>query len=189
MTPNIDKLAHGGVAFRNSFVTTPICASSRATLYSGTYFAHHHFNFGTPALPEAMLPQMFPVLLQGAGYRTGLIGKLGIWFDQSYIAKIGKRLGLVREDAGLFDVYEGVGREPYISKDDDGVARHSLDKIERRALKFLKEQPADQPFCLIVSFNVPHITPRMDGQGRYEPAPEDADLLPGAFGAAHMPRG
>jgi len=180
VTPNIDRIAQTGVAFRNSFVTTPICASSRATLYSGTYLAHHGFNFSMPGLPEEILPQLFPTLLREAGYRTGLIGKLGIWFDQSTLEKVGKRLGLVAEDAGLFDVLEMVGREPYISEDEDGVMRHSLDKVELRALRFLDQQSKDKPFCLVLSFNEPHITPRMDGQGRYEPAEEDRDLFPDA---------
>jgi len=180
VTPNIDNLARNGVAFRNSFVTTPICAASRATLYSGTYYAHHKFNFGSPSLPMPMLQQMFPALLHQAGYRTGLVGKLGIWFDQGILVKIGKRLGLAREDAGLFDIYEPVGREPYISEDEDGVPRHSVDKIELRALRFLEKQSDDQPFCLVVSFNVPHITSSTNGQGRYEPSPKDAGLLPGA---------
>ena len=29
-TPNLDRLAARGILFRNSFVTTPICAASRA---------------------------------------------------------------------------------------------------------------------------------------------------------------
>lgn len=180
VTPNIDRLARAGVAFRNSFVTAPICASSRATLFSGTYLAHHKFNFSTAGLPMRVLPRLFPSLLREAGYRTGLVGKLGIWFEQSVLQKVGKHLGFVSEDAGLFDVYEPVGRLPYISEDEDGVVRHSLDKIELRARRFLRDLPRNQPFCLIVGFNAPHITERMDGQGRYEPAPRDRNLLPAA---------
>jgi hypothetical protein len=34
-TPNIDRLAHQGTIFRNAFVTTSICAVSRASIFSG----------------------------------------------------------------------------------------------------------------------------------------------------------
>lgn len=180
ITPHIDALARQGVAFKNSFVTTPICASSRATLMTGTYFAKHHFNFGTPKLSEAFWPELFPNLLKQAGYKTALIGKLGVWFEDGLWGELGRKIGWNTEDSGLFDVFVPVERTPYISEDDDGVKRHSLDKIERHARAFLAEQDKDQPFCLIVSFNVPHITESMDGQGRYQIAEEEEGSLPGA---------
>ena len=34
-TPNIDRIAAAGVRFANSFVTSPICSASRATLLTG----------------------------------------------------------------------------------------------------------------------------------------------------------
>src|SRR3954452_5498619 len=34
-TPNIDQLARGGMRVNNSFVCTPICSASRATLFTG----------------------------------------------------------------------------------------------------------------------------------------------------------
>ena len=36
-TPNIDRLAKQGVLFRNAFVTTSICAASRASIFTGMY--------------------------------------------------------------------------------------------------------------------------------------------------------
>jgi arylsulfatase A-like enzyme len=180
VTPNIDALARRGVAFKNSFVTTPICASSRATLLTGTYYAKHKFNFGTAKLSEDFWPTMFPNLLRDAGYKTALIGKLGVWFEENLLGGIGRKLGLVAADNGLFDLFELVERSPYISEDEDGVPRHSLDKIDRRARRFLSNQDKSQPFCLIVAFNAPHITASMNGQGRYEPAEAEADMLPGA---------
>jgi len=40
-TPHLDRLAHGGLNFRNCFVTTSICAVSRASVLSGQYARRH----------------------------------------------------------------------------------------------------------------------------------------------------
>ena len=75
-TPNLDKLAKRGMVFTNSFVTTPICAGSRASILTGQYARRHGVNdFQTP-LPD--LGQTYASLLRGAGYFTGFIGKWGV---------------------------------------------------------------------------------------------------------------
>ncbi|MFW5657735.1 MAG: sulfatase-like hydrolase/transferase [Bacteroidota bacterium] len=40
-TPNMDKLAASGVYFKNAFVTTPICAASHASIFTGLYERTH----------------------------------------------------------------------------------------------------------------------------------------------------
>ncbi len=40
-TPHIDQLARSGLRFANSFVTTPICSASRATLFTGRVPRQH----------------------------------------------------------------------------------------------------------------------------------------------------
>ena len=47
-TPRIDNLANNGRLFDNAFVSTSICAASRATLLTGLYERTHRFTFGTP---------------------------------------------------------------------------------------------------------------------------------------------
>ena len=62
-TPNIDKLATEGTLFENAFVSTSICAASRATLLTGLYERTHRFTFGTPPVANLHTKQSYPCLL------------------------------------------------------------------------------------------------------------------------------
>ncbi len=44
-TPTLDKMAREGVYFKNAFVTTPICAASRASILTGLYERTHGYTF------------------------------------------------------------------------------------------------------------------------------------------------
>ena len=45
-TPTVDKLAKNGIMFSDAFVTTPICAASRASIFTGLYESKHNYTFG-----------------------------------------------------------------------------------------------------------------------------------------------
>jgi len=70
LTPNIDRLATGGIRYANCFAEAPICAPSRFTLITGT----HCGPLGTSPMrsqhrvPDAILG--FPTYLRRAGYYT-----------------------------------------------------------------------------------------------------------------------
>ena len=74
-TPSLDRMKHGGVAFKRAYAQSPICTPSRASFLTGRYPAttHVHRN-GNAYFPpaEVLAPQVF----KDAGYRCGLIGKL-----------------------------------------------------------------------------------------------------------------
>ena len=141
-TPNIDKIASRGVRFRNAFVTTSICAASRASILTGLYERTHKYTFGTPPIAAKQTALSFPALLRQAGYRTALIGKFGVAVEEGQTAK-------------MFDLLVPIGY-PFIRKLKSGETRH-IDQIATdRAIEFLKDGPAKQPFCLSVCFNSPH---------------------------------
>lgn len=49
-TPTVDKLAENGIRFTNAFATTPICAASRASIFTGLYEVKHNYTFRKPPI-------------------------------------------------------------------------------------------------------------------------------------------
>lgn len=143
-TPNIDKLARNGVRFTNMFVTTAICAASRASLFTGTVERTHGYTFGMPPIPKSLITSSYPAVLKASGYRTGFVGKFGV--------------GVMKgAQAEMFDMFVPLNRTPYFKKQPDGSERHVSEIAGDKAIAFLKERPDKaQPFCLSVSFNAPH---------------------------------
>ena len=72
-TPNLDRIAAGGMRFDSCFCTNSICSPSRASVLTGTY---NHVN-GVTTLDTHLDNRLvtFPKLLQADGYQTALIGK------------------------------------------------------------------------------------------------------------------
>lgn len=78
LTPHLDGLAKEGLLFKNAYVTTSICAVSRASILSGQYESRHKINdFGTNFTLDA-LSHTYPLLLKKAGYKIGYINKFGV---------------------------------------------------------------------------------------------------------------
>jgi arylsulfatase A-like enzyme len=82
-TPHMDKLAEMGVRFSHAFVTTPVCAASRASLLTGLYERTHDFTFKKPPVKKKYTDISYPYLLKNAGYRTGFVGKFGVKLETS----------------------------------------------------------------------------------------------------------
>ncbi len=159
-TPVIDRLAAEGVRFENAFVTTSICAASRATFFTSQWERTHGFTFGTPPIPRKAGENSYPAALREVGYRTGFVGKFGVKLEPG-----------VREK--MFDYFKPIGRRPYIRRDEDGVMRHFTEIAGHRAIQFIHQCPKEQPFCLSVSFNAAHAEDG-DKLNHYPwPTPED----------------
>lgn len=143
-TPTIDRLADEGVRFSNMFVNTPICMSSRATIFTGLTQRTHNW------LPNKLTPEMldsaFPVQLRKAGYQTAYFGKNHVKFEA----------GTDEAFDAMFNDWKHIHRRPYFKKMPDGTRRHCAELIGDRSAEFLKKQTADQPFFLYMSFNISH---------------------------------
>jgi arylsulfatase A-like enzyme len=160
-TPHIDAFAEKGTIFENAFVTTSICAASRASVLTGLTERTHGYTFGKPPVPAPFTRTSYPALLRKAGYRTGFIGKFGCKMEE-------------REAAGLFDVFESRDR-PYLRKQKDGSIRHIDDINMEQAIDFVESCKPDQPFCLSVSFSSCHAEDS-DKENHYPPIDAVKDL-------------
>jgi len=160
-TPNMDDMAAHGVKFINAFVTTSICATSRASIFSGQYARRHGIHdFATPFSDEAWA-QTYPSLLKGAGYRLGMIGKYGVGRDKDFHKE-------------TFDYWRGIAGQPkYEQKDKDGNPKHLTQIMGEQCIEFLQGCTQDQPFCLSVSFKAPHVQDSDPRQFIYDPAYKD----------------
>ena len=158
-TPNMDRLASDGVRFTNAFVTTPICAASRASLLTGLYERTHGYTFGTPPIRQAHCDMSYPVQLRTAGYRTGFLGKFGVRVSAGARKK-------------MFDTFDAL-RGPYLRKV-DGKDRHLSDIMGDEAIRFIDADDSGKPFCLSVSFHAPHA---VDGDKRQYFWPPECDDL------------
>ncbi len=143
-TPNIDELAKQGTYFKNAYVTTSICAVSRASILSGQYARRHQIWGFSKNFTKEQLDNTYPLLLKKSGYTIGFIGKYGV----------GNQLPIDK-----FDYWKGFdGQGTFNQKDDQGNPIHLTKKIGRQVLEFLKSQKeTSKPFCLSVSFKAPHV--------------------------------
>lgn len=153
-TPNIDALAQQGVYYRNAFITTPICAVSRASIITGMYASTHGMNhFNTP-IDSTVLSKSYPAVLHENGYRTGVLGKWG--------------MGIKGTDE-VFDVFNAWYNQGKYFHDTDSGKIHNSEWLAIKTREFLESCEADEPFCLTVCYKSPHHP--------YQPDERDKDLF------------
>jgi len=77
-TPNIDKLAYGGITFTNGYASSATCSPSRYALLTGMYpWRNERAKILSGTAPLLIDPEQMtlPKMLKGKGYHTGIVGK------------------------------------------------------------------------------------------------------------------
>ncbi len=145
-TPNLDRLAEDGILFTDAYVTTSICAISRASLLTGQYASRHQINDFRTSLSEQQLNQSYPMLLKSSGYHIGFIGKYGVGNPAD-------------QPKNSFDFWKATNKHQpdYETSTVNGAVIHNTDKISRILGQFVEDYSSKDPFCLSVSFKAPHV--------------------------------
>lgn len=142
-TPQIDRLAKGGMRFENCFAVNSICSPSRATILTGKY---SHLN-GVPTFNrfDGAQPTVAKYL-QAGGYYTGMLGKWHLGSDPTGFDKWKILPG------------QGLYFDPaFLSPDGREVIKgYVTDIITDLAIEFLENRPKDKPFFLMCHHKAPH---------------------------------
>ncbi|MBU0478348.1 sulfatase [bacterium] len=151
-TPNLDRIAKGGMRFNNCFCTNSICTPSRATILTGTY--NHVNEVTTLSTPMDNRLKTFPKLLQESGYQTAIFGKWHLGTGMEH-CPTGFDDWAVLPGQGLYHNPE------FIFKGPDGGTRRTIpgyvtDLITDMSLNWLKERDQSRPFCLLYHHKAPH---------------------------------
>ncbi len=175
-TPNLDRLAAGGVRFENAITQNPICTPSRVSWLSGQY-CHNHGYYGLSGPKPKGLPTVLGHFRR-AGYATGAIGKIHCpehWveddcdlFRETCGCSIGGRpeyeaylreRGLVDlEDHGRLHEFGARGRQTVEGRPSKVSYEDSQEGwCVREAMRFMSNRAREgQRFFLHVSLPKPH---------------------------------
>jgi len=154
-TPNIDRLARMGVAFRHAYCVVPACEPARGALMGGqrpwTTGLYTNGDKWKTILPEG---QGLTMQFKRAGYRVSGAGKI-YHGDQYFPSEWSDYM----DSAGLSATGKGVTKdegfhEPlrHDLKDEDLMDWHTVNySIERL------NKPSDQPFFIACGLHKPHL--------------------------------
>jgi arylsulfatase A-like enzyme len=156
-TPNIDRLAAGGMTFTNSYAACTVCSPTRASLLTGKYPARLHLTDWIPgySMPKAKLKvpdwtQALPLdevalprALKGAGYATGIFGKWHLGKEENSPEKFGFDVNVGGTHQGHPPSYFNPYKIPAISGGEKG--EYLTDRLTDDALRFIREHH-DKPF-------------------------------------------
>jgi arylsulfatase A-like enzyme len=179
-TPNLDRLAAGGVVFTDAYVTGAVCGPSRAGFINGRY--PPRFGFGgtpgyRPEIPLEGLPLEETTLaeaLRSKGYTSALIGKwhlgaheslhpLNRGFDE-FFGHVGggkryfpelltrKNTKDAKNEWESYHTWITRGFEPV------KTTGYLTEEFNREALGFVRRQAAtpEKPFFLYLAYNALH---------------------------------
>ena len=168
-TPHIDSLAKEGALCTSFYGTTPLCAPSRASFFTGLY---PHAT-GVPVNHLAMDDDMitFAEVLRREGYKTGYIGKWHLdgmakpgwepkrkfgWEDNRYMYNRGHWKNMIMTpDGPRVNAPIGSNGEPTYDLGDADKKTYPTDFLTDRTIEFMDAHKED-PFCVMLSIPDPH---------------------------------
>jgi arylsulfatase A len=167
-TPNLDRLAAGGVRFERCQVQ-PLCTPTRVQLMTGISNARNYIEFGRMD-PNATT---FANLLKSAGYATCIAGKWQLGRDKNLPQKFGFDEACLWQHTRRPPRYANPGLEYNGEERDFNSGEYGPDLVSDFALEFITKNKSKSFFLYY---------PMMLTHAPYQPTPDSADWDPKAVG-------
>ena len=168
-TPNLDRLAAGGMRFTHAYAAAPVCSPTRASILTGKSPARLRITDWLPGREERpsqklKRPQLQPFLpleettfaeaLRPAGYKTAFLGKwhLGV-SPEHWPEHQGFDLNLGGCDKGAPPSYFSPYKLPNLPDGPEG--EYLTDRLTSEAIRFI-EQHRETPFLVYLSHYAVH---------------------------------
>ncbi|MBW3598410.1 MAG: sulfatase-like hydrolase/transferase, partial [Planctomycetes bacterium] len=174
-TPNLNRLAAGGLRF-TQFYNTGRCCPTRASLLTGLYphqagVGHMMSDWGRPGYRGDLNEQCATIaeVLGDAGYQTMMAGKwhvtrhVGHWSGDKQVTSkhnwprqrgFEKFYGIIHGAASFYDpISLARDNEPV---EPEGDAYYFTDAISDNAVQYIDEASREKPFFLYVAYTAPH---------------------------------
>ena len=170
VSPHLDRLAAEGLLLSNGYANSPVCSPTRFGLITGRYQYRLRGAAEEPLAGRARgsttlgLPPdhpTLPSLLRDAGYTTALVGKWHLGYaphfgplQSGYQSFFGPMSGGVdyfnhKDYGGRHDLWDGE-QECALG------GQYLTDLLSDRAVRFVEQQAAEQPFLLSLHYTAPH---------------------------------
>jgi arylsulfatase A-like enzyme len=164
-TPVLDQLAREGARFTDFYANGPSCSPTRTGLMTGRYQQRYGIESplgtGTRGAGQGLDAdgRTLPHLLKEAGYRTALIGKWHLGYEErkspsahGFDVFFGFKSGFIdyythNDGQGNLDLWEG--------NESAQVEGYMTDLITQRAVRYIRDN-AGSPFFLSLQYNAPH---------------------------------
>jgi arylsulfatase A-like enzyme len=169
-TPNVDRLAAGGMRFLQAYANSAVCSATRTALITGRY--QYRLPIGLeeplagPARHVGLPPQhpTLPSLLKKSGYATTLVGKWHLGFLPDFGPLKSGYDHFWGFRGGALDYFTHKAGPPKSDTEDlwdDDAKIHQVgyltDLLGERAVSVISANAAaGRPFLLSLHFNAPH---------------------------------